>query len=273
MLLGTNKDEVRYWINEMGYYSSILSGMFIYEHGIPILFENNMKKLTEEEKKLVDSFMDRLDDKKVWKITEFYNEVLFRIPMNKQAELHSDSGGNTYVYHWKYPGEDETIGACHAIELSYIFNNLQETIYTGNKINPELANEAQEMWVNFARTGDPSTSKYKWEKYDVKTRKTMILDANIEMVEDLKKEQRILIEPLLKYYFNGYYGNLSLNVPQFYKILTQIIGTLLIIIGIIVVIIILIVKAIKKRKKHDNHSEEEENEDNEEEENENTKLN
>ena len=67
MLLGSNKDEVRYWINEMGYYSIILSGMFIYEHGIPILFENNMKKLTEEEKKLVDSFMDRLDDKKVWK--------------------------------------------------------------------------------------------------------------------------------------------------------------------------------------------------------------
>ena len=249
MLLGSNKDEARYWINEMGYYSSILSGMFIYEHSIPILFENNIKKLTDDDKKLVDNFMDHLDDKKVWKLTEFYNELLFRVPMNKQAELHSEAGGNTYVYHWAYPGEDQTIGACHAIELSYIFNNLQETIYTGNKINKELADEAQEMWVNFARNGDPSTSNHKWEKYNAKTRKIMILDENIHMEDDLKKDQRLLIEPLLKYYFNGNYGNLSLNVPQFYKIIAQVVGTLLIIIGIIVIIIVFIVKAIKKRRK------------------------
>ena len=93
------------------------------------------------------------------------------------------------------------------------------------------------MWVNFARTGDPSTSEHKWEKYDTKTRKTMILGENIQMVEDLKKEQRLLIEPLLKYYFNGNYMNLSHNVPQYYKIIAQIVGTVLILIGIILLFI------------------------------------
>ena len=141
-----------------------------------------------KKKKNVDDFMELLCDKKIWKITEFYNELLFRIPMNKQAELHSNCGGNTYVYHWKYPGEDKIIGACHAIELSYVFNNLQEKIYTGNKINIELANEVQDMWVNFARNGNPSTSKHKWEQYDSKTRKTMILDEKIYMEEVYKKE-------------------------------------------------------------------------------------
>ena len=237
MLLGTNKDEVRYWINEMGYYTDIVNGEFIYEHRIPILYENNIKKLSDEDKKYVDKFMKLQKGKKMWKITEFYNELLFRIPMNKQAEYHSDSGGNTYVYQWRYPGEDKTIGSCHAIELSYIFNNLQETIYTGNKINKELANEAQEMWVNFARYGNPSTSKNIWEKYDSNTRKTMILDENIHMEEDVKREQRLLIEPLLKYYFNGCYSNLSLNVPQFYKIISQLVGTALIIIIILIAII------------------------------------
>jgi len=268
MLLGSNKDEVRYWINEMDYYS-ILSGKFIYEHGFPILFENNLKRLNDEERKNVDEFMDRLDDKKIWKITEFYNELLFRIPMNKQAELHSNAGGNTYVYHWKYPGEDETIGACHAIELSYVFNNLQEKIYTGNKINPELAKEVQEMWINFAKYGDPSTSKHKWEQYNSQTRKTMILDEKIYMEEDYKKEQRLLIEPLLKYYFNGCYSNLSLNVPQFYKILAQLISVLIIIIAIIVVIIVLIVKKIKKnkakqKKENDENDENDDNNENDE---------
>ena len=171
MLLGSNKDEVRYWINEMDYEYPYLSGMFVYKNGLPILFENNMKRLSDEDKKYVDNFMKLQKGKKVWKITEFYNELIFRIPMNKQAEFHSDSGGNTYVYHWKYPGEDQTIGACHAIELSYVFNNLQENIYTGNKINKELANEVQDMWINFARNGNPSTSQHIWENIILKQEK------------------------------------------------------------------------------------------------------
>ena len=255
MLLGTNKDEVRYWISEMGYYS-ILNGRLVYEEGLPVLYENNRKRLSKEDKTNAKKFMKLQKGKKIWKITEFYNELLFRIPMTKQAEYHSDAGGNTYVYHWKYPGEDKTKGACHAIELAYVFNNLDEDIFIGNKINKELANEVQDMWVNFARYGDPSTAKHKWEQYDSKTRKTMILDDNIRMEEDYKKEQRLLIEPLLKYYFNGCYSNISLNVPQFYKIIVQVVGILLIIIALIIIFIVLIVKKCKKKKNDEIKNEE-----------------
>ena len=51
MLLGSNKDEVRYWINEMKEYSDALSGLFIYKHAIPILYENNLNRLNDEDKK------------------------------------------------------------------------------------------------------------------------------------------------------------------------------------------------------------------------------
>ena len=125
------------------------------------------------------------------------------------------------------------------------------------------------MWINFAKYGDPSTSKHKWEQYNSQTRKTMILDEKIYMEEDYKKEQRLLIEPLLKYYFNGCYSNLSLNVPQFYKILAQLISVLIIIIAIIVVIIVLIVKKIKKnkakqKKENDENDENDDNNENDE---------
>jgi para-nitrobenzyl esterase len=226
MLLGSNKDEVRYWINEMGLYTSLVSGDFIYTHGIPIMYENNLKKMSKEDTVNVEKFMNRQHNKKVWKITEFYNELLFRVPMTKQAELHSAGGGKTFVYHWVYPGEDKELGACHAIELSYIFNNLDVTMYTGNKVNPSLADKVQDMWVNFARHGNPSTNSTVWDPYTVKTRQTMILgqgdgDDLVKMESDFKKEERQLIEPLLKYYFNGCYSQLSLKVPQFYKIITQ----------------------------------------------------
>ena len=229
MLFGSNNDEVRNWINTMGGYTKLINGKFLYIHGLPLLYENDLKKLSEEDKEYVNDFMKLQNGKKVWKITEFYNEVVFRVPINKQAEYHSDAGGNSYVYLWKYPGEDETLGALHGIELSYIFNNLDQTLYTGNKVNVELANEVQDMWVNFAKTGNPSTKKNIWEHYDSNTRKTMILDETIKMEENYKSEQREIIEHLLKYYFNGSYVGLSYNVPQFYKIIAQIGGALAIV--------------------------------------------
>ena len=230
MLLGSNKDETRYWIKTLYYYTEIISGKFIYTHGLPILYESDLKKMNNEDKEYVDEFMNTLNDKKIWKITEFYNEIIFRIPMNKQAEYHSEVGGNTYVYHWKYPGEDEDMGACHNIELSYTLNNLENTLFTGKKINKKLANKVQDMWINFVRTGDPSTSEITWEKYDTDKKKTMILDEKIEMVEEYKDEQKEILEPLLKYYLNGNFAQMSYNVPQVYRIALQAIGTLLILI-------------------------------------------
>ena len=69
----------------------------------------------------------------------------------------------------------------------------------------ELSRTVQEMWVNFAKTSDPGTEKYDWEPYDEITRQTQILGDEIRMVSDPLKEQRVLIEPLLHYDFNGNY--------------------------------------------------------------------
>jgi para-nitrobenzyl esterase len=231
MLLGSNKDETRYFILSIGEITNYFKGKLIYSLGLPILYDNYLKKMSSEDKKLVDNFMQlqTKKDKKIWKITEFFNEIVFRVPMNKLSEYHSDAGGNTYVYIWKFPGKDETLGACHTIELPYVFNN----DFDGDKIlNTELVNNTQDMWVNFARNGNPSTDKFIWEKYDSDGRKTMILDEKIEMGGEYKSEQRKLIEPLLKYYFNGVSAQMSYNVPQTYKIVAQFVTTL----GIIVLI-------------------------------------
>ena len=89
------------------------------------------------------------------------------------------------------------------------------------------------MWINFARTGNPSTSEYNWEKYDSNTRKTMFIGEQIKMVEDYKGEQRELMEPLLNYYFNGNLNDISYNVPQVYRIILQLLATLGILVGVI----------------------------------------
>ena len=218
MLLGSNQDEVRLWIKSMDYYTNLISGEIIYKLGLPILFETDLKRMTLEDKQNAYDFKKILNGEKIWKIVELYNEAVFRIPMNKQAEYHSEAGGNTYVYYWNYPGKNKIMGACHGVELPYVLNNLKESPVVGEEANIDLANEVQDMWVNFARTGNPSTTKNTWEKYNSDTRKTMILGEEIKMEEDFKSEQRELIEPLLKYYMNGNFLQMSYDVFQVYKI-------------------------------------------------------
>ena len=213
MLLGTNADEARYWTLEMGYYAPGISGEFIYKLLIPVMYESNIKPFSEEDRDKANAFLALQSDKRVWNMTEFYNDVLFRVPAAFQAGANAENGGKTFVYYWTYPSALGNIGACHAVELAYVFGNLDQTIYTGNNIDPALAETVQTMWVNFAKTGDPSTESITWPTYDKQTRMSMVLGEEIHTESDLLSQQRTLIEPLLKYGLNGCYTTLDFNVP------------------------------------------------------------
>ena len=194
------------------------------------------KKMSTEDQKKAEQFMKLLSDKKIWKVEEFYNDLIFRLPILKVAEHHSKIGGNTYVYHWKYDGR-QPYGAYHALEIPYVFNNFKNTIYENIfQENENIIKNVQDMWVNFARTGNPSTNELVWDKYDSDNRKTMIIDEKFEMVDDYKGEQREILDDLLKYNLKGDSSNLSYNVPIVYQIVGQILIALLVIIGILAIL-------------------------------------
>lgn len=199
MLTGTNADEARYWIDEVG-------GEVVYYLAAPLMYGSTRERIDEENQVYADAFIALQSDEDVWNYTEFFNDMFFRAPAIKQAELHAESGGKHYMYYWTKPSDIEDHGACHAVELAYVFNNTEDTIFTGTPADKELAAVVQRMWVNFAKTGDPSTAEYKWERYDKAERKTMILGDDIHMEEDPLPQQRTLTEPLLKYRFNGYFN-------------------------------------------------------------------
>jgi len=180
MFLGSNKDEMRYYFLSWGEMTNTFKGKLLFSHSLPILYENYYKQLSSEDKINVKEFMKLQNDTRNLNIMEFFNEIMFRVPMYKQAEYHSDAGGNTYVYIWKFPGKDQTLGAYHSIELPYVFNN----DFDGDKIlSEEVVNNTQDLWVNFARNGVPSTEGIVLEKYDSKSRKTIFIDKKVEMGE------------------------------------------------------------------------------------------
>lgn len=209
MLCGTNRDECRYWIGEMG-------GMVNYAIAIPVLFENLCRRFSPDDAEKAKEYYRHGQGEVWWRLTEFLNDIVFRVPAQRQLLIHAKNGGRAYHYFWTYPSDIRYYGACHAVELSSVFNNLDETIYTGRRGNEELAKEVQQMWVNFAKTGDPSTEKHFWPEYHEDSKKTMMLGKEIFIKDNLFSRRTAIIDKLLKYKINGTYAKLDLSVTYVY---------------------------------------------------------
>ena len=211
MLMGTNANELLYWIGELG-------GLFAYSAGMPIKYKADIAKISKEDMESVKEFMRKAKGNKVARITEFYNEIMFRLPAIFQAEGHSTNGGNMYMYYWKEESKIPLFKACHAVELAYVFYNIDETIYTGEKADEGLARAVSTMWVNFAKTGNPSLEDIQWHKYDMDERKTIIFEQDrIRMESDILREQRTLLFPVVKYMINPGYADVNLNLSVIEK--------------------------------------------------------
>ncbi len=222
MLIGTNADEANYWINEVG-------GFVPFRLGLPIQYENKLRLLRPEDRKRVRRVQRMKTGYSLWKIAAFFTEVMFRLPAVRQAEAHSRNGGKAVMYVWEKRSHQPWLRACHAVELSYVFGNLDETIYTGKPADPALARQVQEQWVRFASSGDPGTKDLPWPAYEPKNRWTMVLGDRSHAVRDPMPEQRTLLDPVLDYRLNASYADMDLNVPFVWKSAGKILGLLLVI--------------------------------------------
>ncbi|MHA2127947.1 MAG: carboxylesterase family protein, partial [Promethearchaeota archaeon] len=133
------------------------------------------------------------------------SDSIFRIPSIKFAEAQSKHQKNTYMYlfNWKTPFENGRYGAMHALEISFVFGSFWEDyLFTFPKRTPEtekLSNYMSDYWISFARIGNPNfDGLLNWPVYDKESRKTMVFDNNIEIVEDplnLEREMWYNLKP------------------------------------------------------------------------------
>ena len=159
-------------------------------------------------------FLDIVPKDKPWPAAELLNDLMFRGPAIEMAGLHAASGGRTYMYYWTKALREPIYGACHGTEVSYVLNTGRQ-IKMGDNHNPDLAREVQQMWVNFAMTGNPSTPDHYWPAYETTQRATMILGDSIGVVNNPQPEQRQLIAPLMQEYISPIFSDLLDKVPWF----------------------------------------------------------
>jgi para-nitrobenzyl esterase len=118
------------------------------------------------------------------------SDRVFRVPAVRLADAQQPHG-STYVYlfTWESTAFDGRLRSCHALEIPFVFDNLDQAgvAFLTGPITDDmraLATTMNEAWAAFARTGNPSTpSLADWPTWDPETRPTMVIDTdcNVEL--------------------------------------------------------------------------------------------
>lgn len=96
--------------------------------------------------------------------TEALTDLVFRLPARRFAQAHR---GRTHVYEfaWRSSAYDQQLGACHAMELPFVFDTLSTVNgakgLAGGAPPQELATKLNKIWADFAKTG-----ALPWPAYD-----------------------------------------------------------------------------------------------------------
>jgi len=130
------------------------------------------------------------------------SDARFRIPATRLALAHASHQPDTYVYLFTHesPAMHGSLGACHALELPFVFGTLgapTQDRFAGNGPEVERLSAAMmDAWLSFARTGRPASEDLPaWPPYDI-SRPTMIFDKPSRIEHDPFGDERQAIENL-----------------------------------------------------------------------------
>jgi para-nitrobenzyl esterase len=149
----------------------------------------------ERSRQLVDFYVDLLGDSAagtdVW--AAISTDGIMRLPARRLADLHAESGSNTYAteFAWRGPavaGEWDR-GCFHAIDLPFIFGTLdvagwREFLNAGGDAD-DVSRALMHAHAEFAANGRPSAPEGgTWPQYETSKRSTVIFDTPCRTADD-----------------------------------------------------------------------------------------
>jgi para-nitrobenzyl esterase len=116
-----------------------------------------------------------------------------RIPVMRLADAHAKDACATFMYEFAWPSRqfNGLLGACHGLEVGFVFDTLGSGTEPVAGANPPqvLADVMHAAWIGFATRGDPG-----WPKYELERRTTMRFDSTSRVVFDPLAWKRALWE-------------------------------------------------------------------------------
>jgi para-nitrobenzyl esterase len=188
VMVGTNTDEHRVFLVPGGAIDRATAGMLagaVAAYGLPVEATLNAYRAAHRSASAGDLLAAIL--------TDWY----WRIPAIRLADAHAKTTSNTYMYEfaWRSPALQGLFGACHALEIPFVFDTLDAEFtpmvgpLLGTAPPQQLADTMHAAWVAFATSGDCG-----WPRYDLTLRATMRFDTISEVVNDPRSAERALWE-------------------------------------------------------------------------------
>jgi len=129
-------------------------------------------------------------------------DVTFTLPMRTWARMTSTGRARAYLYFFsRVPPNPNSkyLGAYHAAEIAYVFNNLNRQNALLEEIDFKLAETMSNYWINFATTGDPNGKGLPtWTPYSLETEPYLDFGDTVQLRNHLLKDQLDFLERVQK---------------------------------------------------------------------------
>ncbi len=161
----------------------------------------------EKSAKIIKTYKEAREGKHPTETLEVLIAVItdfaFRIPTIRLLEAQKLHQPNTYNYMftWPSPGLEGNLGACHSLEIPFVFGTLNSpTLEAFLKGAPkDLSEKMMDAWISFAKTGNPNHGNIpEWPTYDSKTRGTMVFGEECKVEKALFDKERAAWDDLLE---------------------------------------------------------------------------
>jgi carboxylesterase type B len=130
-------------------------------------------------------------------------DQMFTIPAVRlaEAQLRHTLAVWTYRFSWRTPVLGGCLGACHGLDLPFVFEREAEKeteVFVGPAPPHELARAMHGSWVRFAATGDPNGDELPhWAAYETGARRVMNFDTHSALLTDPCAKERRLWDGLM----------------------------------------------------------------------------
>ena len=188
-LQGCNKDEMNTFLGVVG--------VDVWNAWAEGRLAEKLTQLTAEEKELVESYCNSIEGERCEATVRLFSQIMFIAPQIRLSEAQAKVGGKSFTYYYTVESSLPMIKSGHASELSVVFAHPELNDFTGRAYDETFCKTMRKMWVQFAKTGNPSLTAdqspdgkaHQWPLYDTVEKQVMVLaetDIHLARESELK---------------------------------------------------------------------------------------
>ena len=175
LVVGTNRDENRLW--------AALNPQPLEISGAKEYFDQAFKEFSPDAWTIYEQHMG--ESSPVQMVSSMQTDRHFRVPAWQLCDVRSEVDSNTWMYWftWPTPIFDGVLGCCHALDLPFMFSNLDKPnveLFTGaDPVRSKISGHFTTELLKFAKT-----DKVSWPNYTSSVRSTLRIDVETEVLSE-----------------------------------------------------------------------------------------